>query len=89
MHTRKDNQRGSTPPQNLSLEEFMRQKGIPVTRQSYLNLNYLGKPPKALTAEEELELPAGLRRLIEDDLESQPSPGATSSAVDHVCKPKA
>jgi len=36
--------------------------GIPVTRENYLNLVYLGRPPEELSAEEECELPEELQR---------------------------
>jgi hypothetical protein len=31
--------------------------GIPLTRENYLNLNYMGNPPSQLSPEEEAELP--------------------------------
>jgi len=37
--------------------EYMKQNGIPLTRENYLRLNYLGNPPKELPAELEAELP--------------------------------
>jgi hypothetical protein len=30
---------------------------LPITRQDYLNLAYLGRPPEVLSAEEETDLP--------------------------------
>jgi hypothetical protein len=41
---------------------LMQRLGIPVTRESYLYLSYLGQPPEELSAEEEAELPPKLRR---------------------------
>lgn len=39
----------------------MRRLRIPVTRESYLNLAYLGQPPKDMGAEEEGGLPEHLQ----------------------------
>jgi hypothetical protein len=36
---------------------------IPVTREHYLNLAYMGEPPAELSAEEEMNLPPELRKL--------------------------
>ena len=41
---------------------LMRKYGIPITRERYLYLNYMGRPPKQLDAEQEEELPPQLRR---------------------------
>ena len=41
--------------------EAMKKYRIPLTRENYLELAYMGEPPKELTAEEELELPEQLR----------------------------
>jgi hypothetical protein len=49
---------GSTP-----LERLMRRLGVPVTRESYLDLDYAGEPPKELSAEQEMDLPDRLRKL--------------------------
>lgn len=35
--------------------------GIPLTRENYLDLAYMGKPPKELSAEEEMQIPEILR----------------------------
>jgi hypothetical protein len=43
-------------PQNVVLER-MKSMGIPLTRENYLDLAYLGNPPEELSAEEEAELP--------------------------------
>jgi hypothetical protein len=40
---------------------IMVRAGIPVTRENYLNLAYLGEPPEQLSAEEECELPEELQ----------------------------
>jgi hypothetical protein len=40
---------------------LMRYHNLPITRQDYLNLAYLGRPPKELSAEEEAELPKEVR----------------------------
>src|SRR5262249_8125569 len=36
---------------------FMKQHDIPLTRENYLDVAYLGNPPEELSAEEEAELP--------------------------------
>jgi hypothetical protein len=48
---------GSTP-----LERLMRRLGVPVDRQSYLDLAYAGEPPEELSAEQEMDLPERLRQ---------------------------
>ena len=50
-------QRGTDP-----LERLMNRLGVPVTRQSYLDLAYLGRPPAELSAEEEANIPKSLRK---------------------------
>ena len=49
-------QRGTDP-----LERLMKRFKVPVTRQSYLDLAYLGRPPAELSAEEEANIPKNLR----------------------------
>ena len=44
------------------LLKLMRHFNIPITREDYLNLAYMGEPPAALTPEQEEELPPELRR---------------------------
>jgi hypothetical protein len=44
------------------LLKLMRGFNIPITREDYLNLAYMGEPPAALTPEQEEELPPELRR---------------------------
>ena len=44
------------------LLKFMREKRIPITREAYLDLAYIGSAPKELSREEELRLPPFLRR---------------------------
>ena len=41
----------------------MRYLNLPVTREDYLNLAYLGRPPKQLSAEEEADLPKEVRQV--------------------------
>jgi hypothetical protein len=41
--------------------EYMIKHGIPLTRERYINLNYLGHPPKPWTAEHEGELPTAFQ----------------------------
>jgi hypothetical protein len=45
------------PKSENAVEALMRAFRIPLTRENYLNLNYLGKPPKVMSPEEEAELP--------------------------------
>ena len=54
---------GSTPQLGKSdpIIELLDEYGIPVNRENYLNLAYLGDPPEELGAEEELTLPEQLR----------------------------
>jgi len=55
---------GVSTPQagnNNSVVQLLKKYGIPVTRENYLDLVYLGEPPETLTAEEELEMPEALR----------------------------
>lgn len=40
----------------------MKRFGVPVTRENYLDLQYLGRPPAELSEEQEAELPAHLQR---------------------------
>jgi hypothetical protein len=54
---RRDALTGSTP-----LMRLMQRFGIPVARQSYINLAYWGTPPKDWTPEHEEELPRKLRK---------------------------
>jgi hypothetical protein len=45
------------------LERLMRRLGVPVTRESYLDLDYAGQAPEELSAEQEMDLPDRLRKL--------------------------
>ena len=38
--------------------EYMKQHNIPLTRENYLQINYMGNPPEKLDAEQEAEIPA-------------------------------
>jgi hypothetical protein len=40
---------------------LMRHFDLPVTREDYLNLAYLGRPPEQVSAEEEADLPKEVR----------------------------
>jgi hypothetical protein len=40
-----------------SVIEFMKKHGIPMTRENYLDVAYMGTPPEVLDAEEEMNLP--------------------------------
>ena len=51
---------GSTKDENPTVE-YLKKNKVPVTRENYLNLAYLGNPPKELNAEEEAMLPEELR----------------------------
>lgn len=42
--------------------EYMRENGIPLTRENYLNEAYMGEPPEELGPEEEAELPEEFQR---------------------------
>jgi len=41
--------------------EIMKARGLPLTRETYLNLNFMGKPPAVLHLEIEQEMPEELR----------------------------
>ena len=41
--------------------ELLEKAGVPLTRENYLNMAYLGNPPKELEAEQEAELPKELQ----------------------------
>ena len=45
-----------------SIMDMLRSCNIPVTRENYLNLAYMGEPPEELSAEEEANLPPMLQR---------------------------
>jgi hypothetical protein len=36
--------------------------GVPITRENYLKLAYMGEPPAELSAEEEMNLPPEVRK---------------------------
>jgi hypothetical protein len=42
--------------------EYLDKHGVPITRENYLNVAYLGDPPKELGAEQEAALPEELRK---------------------------
>jgi hypothetical protein len=44
-------------PAESPLLAFMRNHKIPLTREEYLNLHYLGNVPDKIPAEEEMEFP--------------------------------
>lgn len=37
--------------------QYLKDKGIPITRDNYLNIAYFGNPPEKLSSEEESMLP--------------------------------
>lgn len=45
------------------LLKWMRRHNVLITRENYLNLAYMGKPPARLTLEEEEGLPPEVRKL--------------------------
>lgn len=47
---------------------YMKKNDIPVTRENYLNIAYLGKPPAELGNELEAELPSELQTEEDDDV---------------------
>jgi hypothetical protein len=50
--------------------EYLKQHNIPVTRENYLDIAYMGNPPDVLDAEEEADLPEELQ-LPEDTEEEE------------------
>jgi hypothetical protein len=56
---------GGSEPDTDGLLKLMRRYNIPITRENYLHLAYMGtysKPPVGLTLEDEEKLPPELRR---------------------------
>ena len=41
--------------------EFMKRHDVPLTRDNYLQIAYMGNPPEELDAEDEAELPEELQ----------------------------
>jgi hypothetical protein len=65
-HKRSANERAESGQQTGSgdgLIDLMRYAGVLITRENYLDLAYIGEPPSELSAEEEANLPAMLRKL--------------------------
>jgi hypothetical protein len=56
-----------SPDDTDPLVRIMRRHGIPVTRENYLDLAYMGQPPEELGPEEESELPEELQRRSEGE----------------------
>jgi len=48
---------------NNPVVDLMIKNKIPLTRENYLNVAYMGDVPEELSAEEELELPEELREM--------------------------
>jgi hypothetical protein len=59
MATAESNTDDDTVPDPLL--ESMRANGVPITRENYIALNYLGEPPEHWTAEDEDGLPLELQ----------------------------
>lgn len=57
-------QGASVPQRGLqeALVSLMQRAGVPLTREAYLDLEFHGNPPEHLTAEQEMDMPASLRR---------------------------
>lgn len=53
-----DDQSSSIDP----ILRWMMENGVSLTRESYLNVAYMGNPPKELGPEEEAELPEQFQR---------------------------
>lgn len=47
--------------------EKMKEEGIPMTRENYLELAYMGDPPEELDAEEESMLPEEFQKSEKSD----------------------
>lgn len=60
--SKRSRRKKSEPAQPDAVESLLQRAGVPVTRETYLNAAYLGKPPKNVTYEQEQELPELLRR---------------------------
>lgn len=50
---------------NDPVVNYLKAHSTPVTRENYLNLAYLGDPPKELSAEEEAALPEEIRKSVQ------------------------
>lgn len=64
-----NNQQAASTPQAGSedgIEKMMVKFNIPLTRENYLELAYMGEVPEELSAEEEAELPEQFRSLDGD-----------------------
>jgi hypothetical protein len=58
--------------------EYMKKKGISLTRENYLDFAYLGNPPEELSAEEEAEIPS---RLTSEEAKPETKPWTFQDAV--------
>jgi hypothetical protein len=62
MNTRAESSRRSGMGGRDGVLALLKRHGIPVTRENYLHLAYMGQPPEEWTAEHEAELPMELQR---------------------------
>ena len=53
------------------LKRLMKKYDIPLTRENYLELAYMGEVPEQLSAEQEADLPVELQRTAIDNAEAR------------------
>ena len=54
---------------NNDLMALMQKLGLPMDRETYLDLAYFGNPPKELSAEEEAELPEQFQETVNESVD--------------------
>lgn len=54
------------PEESDEILDWMRENNLPLTRQEYLNVRFMGEVPKELSAEQELDMPVQFRQLDEE-----------------------
>lgn len=59
---------------NSPLMDYMKSKGVPATRQNYLSINHMGKPPAQLSPELEAEMPQELQLPQSEETEMPKAP---------------
>ena len=55
----------SAPHPGKGLLDLMKAAGVAPTPSNFMNLNYLGKPPKNISAEERHELPPHMQPYVD------------------------
>lgn len=68
------------------VKDYMKKHGIPLTRQNYLDIDHMGKPPAQLSPELEAELPTELQLPKEEEKE-MPKPPQEKGKAKPATKP--